>query len=352
MSDANSITSPDTGLDLTDIFAPIYWGFVMSLLLGGITIVQAYMYFPAHRDRAFVRYTAALMLILDLASSALIAQSVFYYLIPHFGSLKPLSSVTPELSAECLISTLITFNSQMYFVFQLYNVKRMGSGRWLVLGSIGACAVLSFAGGIACVTAMYIFHHGVLSDRNSTFAIFFGLAKGFGALTDILATAAMCIYLTSAKTGIAQTTTLLNRLMRFVVHRGAMVTLIQTLLLVTFYAAPRKLYWLPFHINVTKLYANTFFAMLNARTHLKDTWQARSSIALSHSLSGSAGGGGGGGGGGKYDLRALSDLHQESNFPDVSQSGHRCESRLATKSAGSCTMSMPMVTKTVEVADI
>ncbi|KAG5636868.1 hypothetical protein H0H81_006590 [Sphagnurus paluster] len=164
----------------------------------------------------------------------------------------------------------------------------------------------------------------------------------------------MCIYLTSAKTGIAQcvrvsrircikfsidvnprTTTLLNRLMRFVVHRGAMVTLIQTLLLVTFYAAPRKLYWLPFHINVTKLYANTFFAMLNARTHLKDTWQARSSIALSHSFSGSVSGGGGGGGGGKYDLRALSDLHQSQDVGfRPAYTKHRSASKQRIKARG------------------
>ena len=74
---------------------------------------------------------------------------------------------------------------------------------------------------------------------------------------------------------IHRTNTLLNKLILFVVHRGALVTLIQSLLLITFYAAPNHLYWyglrissdvhsqvsalrLAFHFNVTKLYANTF----------------------------------------------------------------------------------------------
>jgi hypothetical protein len=70
---------------------------------------------------------------------------------------------------------------------------------------------------------MYIFKHGVLSNRNDTFSvsidsefyikasntenhrkIFFGIAKGAGAITDILATIAMCLFLSTAKTGISQ----------------------------------------------------------------------------------------------------------------------------------------------------
>ncbi|KAG6905397.1 hypothetical protein DXG01_002990 [Tephrocybe rancida] len=206
--------------DLSETFAPIYWGFVVSLILGGITVVQGSMYFSTThlKDRPLVRFTAMLML------------------------------------------------SQMYFVYQLYIVKRlgMGLGRWLVLGSISGCAIVALGefraligtfsslnpelpsgGGVgtACVTTMYVFRHGVLSNRNGMFAIFFGVAKGFGTITDILATVAMCIHLTSARTGISDTNNLLNMLIGFVVHRGALVTLIQALLLITFYAAPRKLYW-------------------------------------------------------------------------------------------------------------
>ncbi|KAF9466831.1 hypothetical protein BDZ94DRAFT_1250903 [Collybia nuda] len=257
-------------INISGIFAPIYWGFVVSLFLGGITIVQAYIYFPAKTDSSLVRLTAMSMIVLDLCSSFLMAQSVYYYLIPHFGSLLPLDSVTPEISAECLLSTMMTFNSQCYFVYQLCSVKRLRRGRWLVIGSISFCAILAFAGGIACVASMYVFHHGVLSNRNKIFAIFFGMAKGFGALTDILATIAMCMFLSSAKAGISETNTLLNKLMRFVLHRGALVTTIQTALLITFYVAPNKLYWMAFHINVTKLYANTFFPRLNGRAHLQN----------------------------------------------------------------------------------
>ncbi|KAK7449216.1 hypothetical protein VKT23_013361 [Stygiomarasmius scandens] len=274
------------GIDMTQIFGPFYWGVVVALLLSGITILQAYIYFPSSRDKHSVQIVAGSMLVLDMVSSALIVQSLYYYLVPHFGSLAPLDSVTPELSAECLISTIITFISQMYFVYQIYTVKNLGGRNWIVISTISLCAFLAFVGGVGCVGSMYKFHHGVLSHRNDVFSIFFGLAKGFGALTDIIATTAMCFYLSESRTGIRETNSLIKSLMKFVVHRGALVTLIQTLLLITFYASPLNIYWIAFHVNVTKLYANTFFAMLNGREHILNKHGPRKgSKALSFSTS-------------------------------------------------------------------
>ncbi|KAJ3730840.1 hypothetical protein C8R42DRAFT_651176 [Lentinula raphanica] len=273
MTSDPTIDAASMGIDMSGVFAPFFWGFFVSIFLGGITIVQAYMYFPHPNDRTIVQVLAATMLILDLISSALVAESLYYYLIPHFGSLAPLEYITPELSAECLISGILTFISQMYFVYQIYSVKRIGLLAWTVIGILTLFAILTFVGGIGCVATMYVFAYGVLADRNKDFAIFFGLAKGFGAVTDILATIAMCTSLSNAKTGIRQTDNLIKNLIQYVVERGGVVTLIQTLLLITFYAAPNRLYWLAFHINVTKLYANTFFCMLNAR---KSLWERHS----------------------------------------------------------------------------
>ncbi|KAL4259724.1 DUF6534 domain-containing protein [Pleurotus pulmonarius] len=258
------------GLDMSTTLGPVYWGTVISLVLGGITVLQAYTYFPHPSDRPLIQVLAASMAIFDFASSALVVQSVYYYLVPHFGSLGPLASITPELSAECLLSSIITFISQFYFVAQIYTVTRTGRGSWLIPVFVAVCAILAFVFGVACTSVMFVFHHNVLGDRHRHFELFFGLAKGFGALTDIVATAAMCKLLSNAGTGMSSTHSLLKSLIRFVVHRGVLVTLIQTLLLITFYAAPANLAWMAFHINVTKLYANTFFAMLNSREQLKD----------------------------------------------------------------------------------
>ncbi|PFH49630.1 hypothetical protein AMATHDRAFT_194576 [Amanita thiersii Skay4041] len=320
------------GINLSETFAPIYWGtggFLVSLLLTGITIVQAYMFFPHSNDRSGVKLIAAFMLISDLVSSILVAQSVYYYLIPHFGSLIPLSSITPEISADCLLSTLITFISQMYFVHQLYSVKKAGNGSNLIIVTIAVFAMLAFAGGIGCVATMYIFNRGVLANRNKYFSIFFGLAKAFGAITDIIATAAMCVFLKSAKTGMRQTNSLIKTLVQWVLQRGILVTFIQTALVISFYAAPTKLYWFAFHVNVTKLYANTFYAMLNGRSQLKDR---KSVITSSRGQYPS--------GNGKHP-HLPNDHHQQQVVHDIS---------IDMGSEESDSNQMPMVTKTVVIS--
>jgi len=226
---------------------------------------------------------------------------------------------------------MITAISQSYFVHQLINVKRSGKGNWMLIALITFFLCVAFAGGVGCVGTMYKFHHGVLANRNKTFAIFFGIAKGAGAVTDVLATVAMCIFLRSSKTGMNGTNGLLKSLMQFTIHRGALVTLIQVLLLIAFYALPNNLTWFAFHVNVTKLYANTFFAMLNARAHLKErhmkTTAAVSSI-------------------GSFQLTSSKRDAGRMEFSVHSHSHGR------TASSSPKPMEMPTVTKSVVIAEL
>ncbi|KAF8186133.1 hypothetical protein K438DRAFT_1446181, partial [Mycena galopus ATCC 62051] len=85
-----------------------------------------------------------------------------------------------------------------------------------------------------------------------------GIAKGFGAAADIMATISMCIFLKSVETGFRRTSSLLKSIMHLVINRGLLVTFAQILLLIVFFAFPEHLYWLAVHINTTKLYVNTF----------------------------------------------------------------------------------------------
>ncbi|KAF5316846.1 hypothetical protein D9758_017998 [Tetrapyrgos nigripes] len=270
---ATTISIDGAGLDMSGVFASVYWGFVISLFCGGITIVQAWLYFPHPRDKPLVQFTAAFMLILDLASSALVAQSLYYYLIPHFGSEAQLGKLTPELSSDCLMSATITFISQMWFVFQIYQFNRTTTLAWISMGLITLGALITYAAGIGCGVVMFIFRSGILSDRNTSFIILFGIAKGTAAVTDIIATAAMCFLLTEQKTSVAQTNNIIKWLVRLLINRGLLVTIVQCILVIIFFLYPDRLFWLAIHATTAKLYANTFFAMLNGREWLKKQHQ-------------------------------------------------------------------------------
>ncbi|KAJ7641221.1 hypothetical protein FB45DRAFT_899696 [Roridomyces roridus] len=254
------------------IFGPVFWGFCLSLILCGVSAVQGYLYFTRYNDKLAVRLLATMMLLLDFLSMALICQSMYYYMLPHFGSFAPLYAVTKELILECLISAVITFTSQMYFVYQLYIVKSPGRLPIAMNAVVALLGTIGLGGAIGCVVLMFQHPHSVFMDRNPTFAVLAGVAKGFGAGADIVATIAMCLFLKSANTGITRTSSLLRSLKHLFINRGILVTAAQILLLLTFFANAGHLYWLAVHINTTKLYVNTFFGMLNARTALQEKY--------------------------------------------------------------------------------
>ncbi|KAF8143996.1 hypothetical protein K438DRAFT_1945587 [Mycena galopus ATCC 62051] len=255
-----------------EIWGPVFWGFCLNLVLCGVSTLQGYLYFTRYNDRQFIRILAGFLLLLDSLSMALICQSVYYYMIPHYGSLAPLNAVTGELSVECLISVIITFISQMYFVYQLQIVKIQTKVSSVMSFMTVLLGTVSLAGGIGCVAVMFIHPQSIFMNRNRSFIILAGINKAFGAGADVVATIAMCMFLKSAETGISRTSSLLRSLMHLVINRGLLVTLGQTLMLILFFTSTARLYWVAVHINTTKLYVNTFFAMLNARTSGMDAY--------------------------------------------------------------------------------
>ncbi|KAJ6595158.1 hypothetical protein DFH09DRAFT_1136322 [Mycena vulgaris] len=272
MSDTTTLSGATAGPSFANIFGPVFWGFCASLMLCGVSGLQGYLYFTRYNDKLAVRLLAAMMLILDFLSMALICQSMYYYMLPHFGSFLPLNAVTNELVVECLISAVITFTSQMYFAYQLHMVKSPGYTAIFMNAIVIVCGMIGFGGAIGCVGMMFKYPHSIFMNRNHTFAILAGIAKGFDAAADIVATIAMCMFLKSAETGITRTSSLLRSLMNLVINRGLLVTAAQIILLIAFFASSGHLYWLALHINTTKLYVNTFFGMLNARTALQNKY--------------------------------------------------------------------------------
>ncbi|TFK98986.1 hypothetical protein BDV98DRAFT_572058 [Pterulicium gracile] len=259
------------GYNMVDIFAPFYWGCVASFVLAGITILQAWNYFPG-RDRLVIRLMAWLMITLDVASSILSAHGLYLYLIPQFGSMLPLAGINRFLASECYLAVCIAFISHLYFAWQIWTVLQQKSAvvKYGLPGSILALGIVAFVSGIVCATFMIIDDGHVLTGRSARFEMAVGLSKAAASLADVIATAALCFYLASSQTGFKNTDTMIKRLMGYIIQRGLLVTVVQILFMILFFMSKTRLEWLALHVNMTKVYANTFFAMLNAREHVKN----------------------------------------------------------------------------------
>ncbi|THV01136.1 hypothetical protein K435DRAFT_621941, partial [Dendrothele bispora CBS 962.96] len=74
---------------------------------------------------------------------------------------------------------------------------------------------------------------------------------------ELAATIALAYSFYKSRTGIRRTDAILSRLFTFVVTRGLLLSVIQILSMVLFFARPDKEYWIPFHLFQSKFYVIT-----------------------------------------------------------------------------------------------
>jgi len=163
-------------------------------------------------------------------------------------------------------------------VTQAYSFEHLvGTFHWIVPVLIIIPAIGAVAAGIATVV-------GEFQDASLTNFLAVrpklevGLDAGLASFSDLVATTALCWSFNSVQTGIKRTDTLLQKLFQYTVTRGLFVTINQTVFLILFLVKPEKLWWMPFHLSLSKVYVITMVAMLNSRQSLRNNSSASNGI--------------------------------------------------------------------------
>ncbi|KAF7297368.1 RNase III domain-containing protein [Mycena indigotica] len=288
------MASPDAipvGFSLASLMGPGWWGYALNLTMFGASLIQALNYFrAATNDRLIVKLSALAMIVMDIASSALIMSIFWDDLILHYGGLAQYLVTNKQISAECYISGFIAFLAQMYFVHQIYYVKPNGLLPKIALGAIVGLAFIGLTFSMGCATVMLL--NPTAPHYSHKLEIVFGGSKGANALCDIIATFMLCKYLSNSKGSIKSTADLLDALTTIFMNRGAAVMIIQVFTFVMFFAFENPQYWLAPHMLLTKLYVNTFFAILNSRVYLREKYLGGSYTVSSFGMSTTANSGG------------------------------------------------------------
>ncbi|KAJ7060896.1 hypothetical protein C8F01DRAFT_177095 [Mycena amicta] len=258
------------GVSIESLFGPTWWGFVFNLVTFGMGLLQAWTYFrDAGQDRLYVKISAFAMILMDVTSTGLVITIITNYLIDHFGGMEKFTHINPEISAECYIAMTISYLAQIYFVRQIYWVKPAGRGPTIAVWAVFILATIGWVFGLACATMMMM--NPNTPHYNIHFQVVFGGSKGANAVCDIIATAMMIKYLkdTSKGSDVKSTSNLLDALCQLFMNRGLLVALVQIFTFIMFFAFNNSQYWIAPHLVLTKVYVNTFFAILNSRAHLR-----------------------------------------------------------------------------------
>ncbi|TDL15244.1 hypothetical protein BD410DRAFT_125210 [Rickenella mellea] len=236
-----------------DMLINIYWGFACSTALFGVTISQSHTYFSNFNDGRAFRSLIAFLLVNDISSTILFSVAVHKMLIGNLVNGTPVEGTAGYFTAESVQTLVITMATQMFFARRVYIVD---SNQRTI--------------------PVFIVTRIVFMATGSYTELIFPKVKvvtvsenGFAAMSDIIATVAMCYKLVEASVDPRRMSCVVRTLMIYIFNRGIVVTAAQILIVILYAYAPEKWNWLPVHLCVGKLYINTLLAMLNARRRLR-----------------------------------------------------------------------------------
>ncbi|KAH7920451.1 hypothetical protein BV22DRAFT_802167 [Leucogyrophana mollusca] len=263
-------------------YGPMFWGSFLGTALVGTTIMQGYTYYARSNDRWTLQLLVAVLLFLDISTTALMAATVYHYFIQNFGNFETFGNIPKSWILENAITSLITCIAQVFFASRIYMVTRQyaifAPYDKIVPGVFFALGSLATAG----VKTKYIATLSVFSLASAEMQIAYSIEEACAVVSDILSTISMCYILASAR-GRVPKKSRLRRLFFFILNRGILVTLVQIGMLVAFLGDPLFLYWIPFHTCKGKLYTNTLLAMLNSRG-VGQSWSTAHTLHLRQSV--------------------------------------------------------------------
>lgn len=249
-------------MDVTSHMDGLYWGVVISTMLFGISMSQCWTYAHNNNDKLHLRLLVAVLILLDLTITCLNCLDLRYYLMLNFGNPNALLTINDTMMATFGVTLIVVYLSTLFYASRIYIFDR----RSLWAAVIACCGSTGFLVNGALLLDGFRKNPQVSHLSSPRMKLWLGMALGSSLIGVTIITAVLMIKLSSARTHIKRTQTMLQRLLLFIVTRGVLVTLNLIAFLVV-YEQSQNLNWIPFLFFTPKVHIISIVAMLNARTH-------------------------------------------------------------------------------------
>jgi len=242
-----------------------FLGTIFAAILFGITNLQVYLYFQNYpNDWRVQKYSVALLWVLDALHLSLTIAAMYHYLIDSFGSASALQLVTWTFKLQVSVNVVILLVQTLYGV----RVWRLGRHYKRIWPTIVAVIIASgYAIGIILAVKTYSIRAFAELEKIS-WVVYVSFSSS--TAIDIVIAMAMCFYLIKSKSGFAGTNNKIIAIIRMTLISGCLTTACSLAALISFAALPGTLIFLGIEFLLTKLYINSFLAMLNARQSVRD----------------------------------------------------------------------------------
>ncbi|KAG7440155.1 uncharacterized protein BT62DRAFT_1013063 [Guyanagaster necrorhizus] len=289
MSASDACPIGHVSINVSGVGDGLYYGYALSTALFGITIVQAWNYLNANTDGWLMRSLVVFLVAMDAAVTGVNTQILHHYLIDNFGNTDQMEIIIHSFDAEIMMTAVVVLIVELFFVVRIY---KLNSENWLVPAVIRWEVLVSL-----CSISEHYSLFWMQSGSCTAFVVaqiqddnFAGLSKkdrvgtisafnGSAALADILITIALSWNLSQNRSAISRTNNVIQKMLTYIINRGLLVTVVQTLTLIMYSVEQTDLHCvrMPTHLCINKIYVITMLAILNTRPALRE--QLNSAVA-------------------------------------------------------------------------
>ncbi|KAJ6480137.1 hypothetical protein C8R45DRAFT_1154954 [Mycena sanguinolenta] len=257
-------------------------GGLVATALYGLTVLQTFAFFAGgSTDRAAHKALVAFLFVLDTFDTFLNGHILYFYLVTNY--LAPQAIATPVWSliihvAATSLSNFIVRSAFARRVYRLSNGNIPGT-LWIV-----SLSILDLACGL--IITIKVFSIASFLQLDGSIATLMYLNFAAGTSSDLSVALALCYLLRGSRTGFPRTDSLIGVLIVYTVNTGLLVALDASAGMIAFIFMQNNFIFLAFYLLLSKLYLNSYLAVLNVRKDLREKFDEPKSIHLSRIHSG------------------------------------------------------------------
>jgi hypothetical protein len=251
---------------LANTIGAAFLGTVFAAMLYGITNLQVYLYFQNYRnDWRVQKYSVALLWVLDTLHLSLTIAAVYHYLIDSFGSQTAIQLVVWTFKLQIAVNVIIIIVIQTLYAVRVWKLGRHYQRIWPVLVAV----IVASGYAIGIVLAVKTYNIRTFAEMSRMSWVIYA-SFSWSTAIDIVIAIAMCFYLMRSKSGFSGTNNKIIAIIRMTLISGFLTSACSLTALITYGTMPDTLVFLGIEFLLTKLYINSFLAMLNARQSVRD----------------------------------------------------------------------------------
>ncbi|OBZ78971.1 DNA-directed RNA polymerases I, II, and III subunit RPABC3 [Grifola frondosa] len=249
-------------------------GSLVATFLSGIVTMQTLFYFRLYPDDT-LRFKAIALVVwsLDILHTIMAIAANWDGLIMKWGDESAFDYIPWMIGATVVITAIVTFIVQCFFAYRVFTVSRRNVFITIPI------AVLAFLRLVAASASTY---EMIRLESYAAFVRLYGwvftLGLSLSSALDVLVTASLCYFLKRSRTGLSSMDYIVNALTLYTIENGMLTCITTIITLICWIAMPHNLVFLAFHLTITKLYANSLLATLNARRSLRITKLSRQTM--------------------------------------------------------------------------